>query len=57
MKSCTAGIDIGSNSARLVIYQKSSKYGFHLICERKSKVRIGEDAYEKNGHLLIHVSA
>lgn len=51
MQSCTAVIDIGSNSARLVIYQKSSTYGFHLICERKSKVRIGEGAYEKNGHL------
>ena len=51
MKSCTAVIDIGSNSARLVIYQKSSTYGFHLICERKSKVRIGEGAYAQNGHL------
>ncbi len=51
MQSCTAVIDIGSNSARLVIYQKSSTYGFHLICERKSKVRIGEGAYEKAGKL------
>jgi exopolyphosphatase/guanosine-5'-triphosphate,3'-diphosphate pyrophosphatase len=47
----TAIIDIGSNSARLVIYEKTSRYGFHLICEQKSKVRIGEGAYEKNGHL------
>ncbi len=51
MHSCTAVIDIGSNSARLVIYQESSKYGFHLICERKSKVRIGEGAYESGGYL------
>jgi exopolyphosphatase/guanosine-5'-triphosphate,3'-diphosphate pyrophosphatase len=51
MYNCTAVIDIGSNSARLVIYQESSKYGFHLICERKSKVRIGEGAYEENGYL------
>ena len=51
MRSCIAIIDIGSNSARLVIYERSSTYGFHLICERKSKVRIGEGAYEKNGHL------
>ncbi len=51
MHSCTAVIDIGSNSARLVIYQKSSTYGFHLICERRSKVRIGEGAYQKNGYL------
>jgi len=47
----TAIIDIGSNSARLVIYEKTSRYGFHLICEQKSKVRIGEGAYEKNGYL------
>jgi len=51
MHPCTAVIDIGSNSARLVIYQESSQYGFHLICERKSKVRIGEGAYEANGYL------
>lgn len=51
MYPCTAVIDIGSNSARLVIYQKSSNYGFHLICERKSKVRIGEGAYEAEGYL------
>ncbi len=51
MHSCTAVIDIGSNSARLVIYQESSQYGFHLICERKSKVRIGEGAYESGGYL------
>jgi len=51
MRSCTAVIDIGSNSARLVIYEKSSQYGFHLISERKSKVRIGEGAYAKEGYL------
>jgi len=51
MHPCTAVIDIGSNSARLVIYQESSEFGFHLICERKSKVRIGEGAYEANGYL------
>jgi exopolyphosphatase/guanosine-5'-triphosphate,3'-diphosphate pyrophosphatase len=47
----TAIIDIGSNSARLVIFEKTSRYGFHLICEQKSKVRIGEGAYEKDGYL------
>lgn len=51
MKKRTAIIDIGSNSARLVIFEKTSKYGFHLICEQKSKVRIGEGAYAKNGYL------
>ena len=51
MSKRTAIIDIGSNSARLVIFEKSSHYGFHLICEQKSKVRIGEGAYEKEGYL------
>ncbi len=51
MTERTAIIDIGSNSARLVIFEKTSRYGFHLICEQKSKVRIGEGAYEKDGLL------
>lgn len=51
MTKRTAIIDIGSNSARLVIYEKTSHYGFHLICEKKSKVRIGEGAYQKEGYL------
>ncbi|HEY9191089.1 MAG TPA: Ppx/GppA phosphatase family protein [Sulfurovum sp.] len=51
MAKRTAIIDIGSNSARLVIFEKKSRYGFNLICEQKSKVRIGEGAYEKEGYL------
>ena len=51
MAKRTAIIDIGSNSGRLVIFEKTSHYGFHLICEQKSKVRIGEGAYEKGGYL------
>jgi exopolyphosphatase/guanosine-5'-triphosphate,3'-diphosphate pyrophosphatase len=47
----TAIIDIGSNSARVVIFEQSSQYGFHLICEQKSKVRIGEGAYAQQGYL------
>ena len=51
MTERTAIIDIGSNSGRLVIFEKTSRYGFHLICEQKSKVRIGEGAYDKDGYL------
>ncbi len=51
MAKRTAVIDIGSNSARLVIFQKTSRYGFHLLCQHKSRVRIGEGAYSQNGHL------
>jgi len=51
MAKRTAIIDIGSNSARLVIFQNTSKHGFHLICELKNRVRIGEGAYENGGNL------
>ena len=51
MATRTAIIDIGSNSARLVIFQKTSEYGFHLVCEQKSRVRIGEGAYKNGGNL------
>jgi len=46
-----AVIDIGSNSARLVIFERSSKFGFHIISEQKSRVRIGEGAYQNSGKL------
>ncbi len=51
MAKRTAVIDIGSNSARLVIFQKTSRYGFHLLCQHKSRVRIGEGAYQRGGNL------
>jgi len=47
----TAVIDIGSNSVRLVIFEKTSRFAFHLIHEAKSRVRISENAYQNKGHL------
>jgi len=44
-------IDIGSNSVRMVVYEKTSRYAFHLLHEEKSKVRISQDAYKHNGEL------
>ncbi len=44
-------IDIGSNSVRMVIYEKTSRFAFHLLHEEKSKVRISENAYQHNGNL------
>jgi len=44
-------IDIGSNSVRMVIYEKSSRFAFHLLHESKSKVRISQDAYLNNNNL------
>ena len=44
-------IDIGSNSIRMVIYEKTSRFAFHLLYEAKSKVRISENAYQNSGNL------
>ncbi|MEA2074047.1 MAG: Ppx/GppA phosphatase family protein [Campylobacterota bacterium] len=44
-------IDIGSNSIRMVVYEKTSRYAFHLLHEEKSKVRISQNAYKFDGAL------
>lgn len=51
MAKRTAVVDLGSNSVRLVIFEKTSRYAFHILCEHKRKVRIGENAYN-NGKVL-----
>lgn len=51
MAKVTSVIDIGSNSARMAIFRKTSRFGFHLIHEIKSKVRISEGCYENGGML------
>ncbi|MEN4046378.1 Ppx/GppA phosphatase family protein [Sulfurimonas sp. NWX367] len=51
MAKRVAIIDIGSNSVRMVIYEKVSRFAFHLLHEEKSKVRISEDAYKHEGAL------
>ena len=51
MAKRVAIIDIGSNSIRMVIYGKVSRFAFHLLHEAKSKVRISEDAYKHGGSL------
>ncbi len=51
MAKRTAVIDIGSNSARMVVYERTSRYGFYLLNETRSRVRISEGAYEKKGYL------
>ncbi len=44
-------IDIGSNSVRMVVYEKTSRFSFHLLHEAKSKVRLSQDAYQNDGKL------
>ena len=51
MAKITAVIDIGSNSARMAIFKKTSRFGFYLLREEKSRVRISEGAYENGGRL------
>ena len=51
MAKRVAVIDIGSNSVRMVVYEKTSRYAFHLLHETKSKVRISQDAYKYDGVL------
>jgi exopolyphosphatase/guanosine-5'-triphosphate,3'-diphosphate pyrophosphatase len=51
MAKITAVIDIGSNSARMAVFKKTSRFGFYLLREEKSRVRISEGAYENKGEL------
>ncbi len=51
MAKITAVIDIGSNSARMIVCKKSSRYAFSIIYEAKSRVRISENSYENSGYL------
>lgn len=51
MAKRTAVIDIGSNSLRMVIFERTSRFAFHLVHETKSRVRISEHAYENNNFL------
>ena len=44
-------IDIGSNSVRMVVYEKTSRFSFHLLHEAKSKVRISQNTYQNGGNL------
>ncbi|HUH42658.1 MAG TPA: Ppx/GppA phosphatase family protein [Sulfurimonas sp.] len=51
MAKRVAVIDIGSNSLRMVIYEKTSRFAFHILHEAKSRVRISQNAYQNGGNL------
>lgn len=51
MAKIVAVIDIGSNSARMAVFARTSRYGFYLLEECKSRVRISEGSYENEGYL------
>ncbi|WP_276883123.1 Ppx/GppA phosphatase family protein [Campylobacter cuniculorum] len=48
MAKKTAVIDLGSNSIRMIVFEKTSRYGFYTTCEYKRKVRLGENAYNND---------
>lgn len=45
-------IDLGSNSVRLAIFERTSRYGFYVAQEHKVKVRLGQGAYENSDGFL-----
>lgn len=51
MAKIVSVIDIGSNSVRMAIFARTSRLGFHLLEERKSRVRISQGSYENQGYL------
>lgn len=51
MAKITAVIDIGSNSARMAVFRRTSRFGFQLLEERRARVRISEDSYQNGGYL------
>ncbi|CZE46779.1 Ppx/GppA phosphatase family protein [Campylobacter geochelonis] len=51
MSRRVAVIDLGSNSARMAIFERTSRLGFYILGEYKMKVRLGEGAYENEGVL------
>lgn len=51
MAKKTAIIDLGSNSMRMAIFARTSRYGFYILNESKVKVRLGENAYENGGYI------
>ncbi len=53
MSKRVAVIDIGSNSVRLVVYERTSRFAFHLLNESKSKVRLSQNAYQNDGNLSL----
>lgn len=51
MPKRVAVVDLGSNSVRMAIFERTSRLGFYILREYKIKVRLGEGAYENGGVL------
>jgi exopolyphosphatase/guanosine-5'-triphosphate,3'-diphosphate pyrophosphatase len=51
MAKRTAVIDLGSNSVRMMIYEKSSRFAFSILHQTKSRVRISEGTFNNKAYL------
>ncbi len=51
MAKITTIIDIGSNSMRMVVMEKSSRFSFNIINETKIQVKLSEGSYEDDANL------
>jgi exopolyphosphatase/guanosine-5'-triphosphate,3'-diphosphate pyrophosphatase len=51
MAKRTAIVDIGSNSVKLIIYEKTSRFGFYKIKEVKSTLKLSEGSFQNGGVL------
>lgn len=51
MAKRTAVIDLGSNSMRMAIFERTSRWGFFILSEYKMKVRLGEGGYGNGGEI------
>ena len=51
MAKITCVIDIGSNSTRMSIFKKTSRFSFHIIKEFKSMTKVSSGSYSHNGFL------
>ncbi len=51
MAKITCVIDIGSNSTRMSIFKKTSRFSFHIIKEFKSMTKVSSGSYDNNNIL------
>lgn len=51
MAKHTAVIDLGSNSIRMVIFTKTSRFGFFISKEYKQKIRLAKNCYQDTKEL------
>ncbi|MCR4941982.1 MAG: Ppx/GppA family phosphatase [Campylobacter sp.] len=51
MAKRTAVIDLGSNSMRMAIFERTSRWAFFILGEYKMKVRLGEGGYKSGNEI------